>query len=382
MEIRKIKNNEIEQMVPLRDYCFSRKYTGNKLTDYINWTQNSTNIGAFSNDKLVGQMMSLPLHQNLYNKTFKMAGVGFVGVYPEYRSGGVMKKIIQNSLYTMRKEGYFVSILGPFSVSYYRKMGWEVIFDSITYEIDMRDFPTIKLDHEISFQRYDFKDWPEKKVKELYNEVAKKKNGWMIRDDRWWERLQLREPDSYFVMVDDGFMRYRKSGTIFLIEDLVAKNFRAERELLYYITLHRSNFFTVKGLSSVNNSINYFLTSINCHRSVGNQFMGRIIDVEETLNYVPVKKNNQELFIQVDDPLCPWNNGLFEVKNGKFNKVENLNKTNDKIIITIQALSALFFGYKTVEELYYLNLISGNEKMIESLADIYQFQTVEIFDHF
>lgn len=92
MEIRKIKNNEIEQMVPLRDYCFSRKYTGNKLTDYINWTQNSTNIGAFSNDKLVGQMMSLPLHQNLYNKTFKMAGVGFVGVYPEYRSGGVMKK--------------------------------------------------------------------------------------------------------------------------------------------------------------------------------------------------------------------------------------------------------------------------------------------------
>lgn len=383
MDIRRIESNEIDQMVPLRDYCFSRKYTGDKLTDYINWTKHSTSTGAFSDDKLVGQMMSLPLSQQLYQHTFKMAGVGFVGVYPEFRSGGVMKQIIKEALKLMREEEQYVSVLGPFSVGYYRKMGWEVMFDSVNYEIDMRDFPEIKLDSVPVFHRFDFKDWPKEKVQTLYNEVAEMKHGWMFRDELWWERLKLREADSYFVLVEDGFMRYRKSGTTFLMEDLVTKTYEAQKQLLHYITLHRSNFFKIQGVSSIHHPLNYFLTAVPCDRLVGNQFMGRIVDVEKTMSVVPVKTTTNCFYLNIQDPLCEWNDGLFKVENGKIERINDQVANDDVIIeISIQALSALFFGYKTIEELRYLNLIECSKEGLNQFSETYQFQPVEIFDHF
>ena len=383
MEVRIIQNNETEQMIPLRDYCFSRRYTGDKLQDYVNWTKNSTSTGAFFGDKLVGQMMSLPLQQQLYNQTMKMAGVGFVGVYPEFRSSGVMRKIIQESLKKMRSEEQYVSILGPFSVSYYRKMGWEVIFDSITYTVDMRDFPTISLHNQPKFKRFDFSDWPSETIKKMYNEIAMTRNGWMLRDDSWWERLQLREGDSYFVLVEDGFMRYRKEGTTFIIEDIVTRSYKVQQELLYYITLHRSNFFKVRGVSSINNPLNYFLTSVPCERLVGNQFMGRIVDVEKVMSNVPIIESSNSSYLKINDPLCDWNQGYFRVQNGMFERITEKDVLEDAIIeISIQALSAVFFGYKTMNELDYLGLVKGSKKSLANFSRIYHFQPVEIFDHF
>ncbi len=52
-----------------------------------------------------------------------MGGVAGVATYPEYRRSGYVKELLQHSLQTMKKDGYTVSMLHPFAVSFYRKYG-------------------------------------------------------------------------------------------------------------------------------------------------------------------------------------------------------------------------------------------------------------------
>ena len=99
--------------------------------------------------------------------------------------------------------------------------------------------------------------------------------------------------------------------------------------------------------------------------------MGRIVDVEEALKNLPIRYDD-ELVIQVIDPLLEWNNISINLK-GNENRllVSPTNKSPD-FVIHISVLSQLLWGYYTVEQaIRYKKIQIYNNEKIKALENIF-----------
>ncbi len=87
-------------------------------------------------------------HAGLVTRQTRFAGnnittlaVGGVGTAPEYRRNGCVRAMFEDFLPRARENGWVVSILHPFSFSYYRKFGYEKVSDHV-----LLSFPITALD--------------------------------------------------------------------------------------------------------------------------------------------------------------------------------------------------------------------------------------------
>lgn len=63
--------------------------------------------------------------------------VGGVGTRPQYRRQGCVRAMLEDMLPRAREYGWYVSILHPFSFSYYRKFGYERVADTVITDMPM-----------------------------------------------------------------------------------------------------------------------------------------------------------------------------------------------------------------------------------------------------
>ena len=95
--------------------------------------------GIMEGKDLAAKLHLIPFHIYIGKEKFKMGGVAGVATYPEYRRSGYVKELLQHSLQTMKKDGYTVSMLHPFAVSFYRKYGWELCANLLKCHISKSD---------------------------------------------------------------------------------------------------------------------------------------------------------------------------------------------------------------------------------------------------
>ena len=98
-------------------------------------------IGWFDKDTLVSQVAVYPMKVRIFNQTYDMGGLTGVGTYPEYSNQGLMHKLLETALKKMKYKGQYITYLFPYSIPYYRRKGWEIISDKISYEIDDYQLP-------------------------------------------------------------------------------------------------------------------------------------------------------------------------------------------------------------------------------------------------
>jgi predicted acetyltransferase len=60
----------------------------------------------------------------------KMSGIGDVASYPETRGSGGIRNIFSAIFNDLHENGTELSYLAPFSQPFYRKFGYETVFDS------------------------------------------------------------------------------------------------------------------------------------------------------------------------------------------------------------------------------------------------------------
>lgn len=92
-------------------------------------------LGWFDGDTLISQVAVYPMQVRIFGKTYSMGGLTGVGTYPEYSGQGLMHKLLEQALKNMRRRGQYICYLYPYSIPYYRRKGWEIISDKISYEI-------------------------------------------------------------------------------------------------------------------------------------------------------------------------------------------------------------------------------------------------------
>ncbi|MBQ7299355.1 MAG: GNAT family N-acetyltransferase [Clostridia bacterium] len=60
-----------------------------------------------------------------------------VGTRPQFRRQGTVRLLLEDLLHSARENGWYVSLLHPFSFSYYRKFGYERVSDTIIADMPM-----------------------------------------------------------------------------------------------------------------------------------------------------------------------------------------------------------------------------------------------------
>ena len=390
MEYRNVKENEIDQVIKIKDYCFLNAYAGKRLEDFKYWAEVSTIVGAFDHEALAGQIVILPLAMNIHGQQYQMGGIGFVATYPEYRNSGIMKQLIKSSLEKMREQQQWVSVLGPFSVSFYRHFGWELFFDKIHYEVSMHQL-SAKKENMGRIIRFNYEDGREylEDVKKLYHQYTLSTNGVMVRDEAWWKRLEMRDPDVSFALSLDeegtpqGYIRYVKKGQTLSLLDQVAFNIKAEQSLWEFIKTHRSNFTTVTGLAAVQDSFGTQWDEPQFKQEILHDKMIRIVDVEEFLKVYPFNETTSPLYLNVTDKFAPWNQGIYEIHSHRVTKRTNEEVRRESCLeMDISSLSAYLAGYHDLNWYHYHKKARADKEVINKWDKAVPNESPRFYEHF
>ncbi|MFE8698643.1 enhanced intracellular survival protein Eis [Cytobacillus sp. FJAT-53684] len=359
IEVKLVPITDDEQVHRLRDYSFPNKYNEERRKDFHYWIRQSTTIGAYDRQQLIGQLLVLPLNMTVHGVNYEMGGIGFVATYPEYRNQGIVKKLIIRSLEEMRRKNQYLSILAPFSVSFYRHFGWELFFDKLHYSIPKESFPQFsKSTNRIirfSFEWIKEKEFQE--IQQFHNQQALKTNGGMLRDVAWWRRLARREPDCHFALYKGedsvaGYIRYEIKDLTFSIKDFVADGIDAEQALWNFISSHKASVHAIEGTASAASHFGFHFDQPQFKKEIIQDVMVRIVDVYAFLKRYPWRNLESSLYVTIQDPYAPWNELFFHIKkDGDVEIVQDRFIERKRILfLPISLFSSMMVGYLSVKD--------------------------------
>lgn len=170
MIIRKLENTDIEQhnMVSSQSFVWRvNPETDNKLPSALV-------LGAFAEDnKTLMADIEADDFSNFYQGgTLGCAAVGGVASKPEFRRMGAVRRVFDYLFEISPQYGWDISILYPFSTSYYRKFGYETAGHVLSAQLDFAEFSGIE--RSSSVEIYDGSQLDA--LLRLYNSIAKKSN--------------------------------------------------------------------------------------------------------------------------------------------------------------------------------------------------------------
>lgn len=345
-------------------------------------------LGWFDNDILVSQVAVYPMKVRIFNRTYDMGGLTGVGTYPEYSNQGLMHKLLEAALKNMRTKGQYITYLYPYSIPYYRRKGWEIISDKISYEIE--DYQLPKARQVAGDVRRVKVDSPE--LKQAYHKFAMRTHGAVLRDELAWNEYFLWDSDDIMAAIyynekqePDGYLIYWLADDIFHIKDMIFNNEDARTGLWNFVSAHFSMIDKVVGDTYTDEPLAFLLEDASIKETISPYYMARIVDFAEFVARYPFKSSSQERewkFV-LSDPIMECNQGTFLLQIDKRGAgTATIISDQCKDAINIQTMTTMLMGYKRPDYLARIGRIKAEEPTIELLEDAIGQQTPYISDYF
>ena len=340
-----------------------------------------------SADELISQLCIYPCKVNIHGEIFDMGGLTGAGTYPEYANLGLMHDLIKLSLDKMRKKKQYISYLYPYSIPFYRKKGWELISDHLTFTV--KDFQLPKhTDVPGYVERLDVR---EEDIIAVYNKFSLVNHGAMIRrglewDEYWrWENEDERTAAVYYNKDNEpiGYILYWIVEDTFYIKDMIYLNQEARQGLWNFISAHFSMIDTVKGNLYIDEPIAFLIEDSRIKETIEPYYMARIVDVEAFLKIFPFSGTAAPFHFVIEDPLAEWNRGVFSVDCS----VEGQTKIGREPIgsaveTDIKTLTALLMSYKSPSYLSKIERLKTDFRTLRTLRNIIPNDQVYFSDYF
>ncbi|BCB37921.1 acetyltransferase [Bacillus cereus] len=385
MNVIRLKEDKFREALRLSEYAFQYKVDEDRLQQQLTKMKESHEVyGIMEGENLAAKLHLIPFHIYIGKEKFKMGGVAGVATYPEYRRSGYVKELLQHSLQTMKKDGYTVSMLHPFAVSFYRKYGWELCANLLVCHMTKSDL-VMKKQVNGTVKRFNKENHPEE-VEKLYETFAERFSGMLVRNEKWW--LQAVYDDLTLAIYYDenktaaGYMLYKIEKSKMTVEEFVPLHNEARNGLWNFICQHDSMIKDLEMTVSENEPLLYTLQEPRVKTEIKPYFMGRIVDVEQFLKQYELNWNNvqQEVILHITDSFAQWNNITVRLANHEITIIEE--PIDKGIKLDINALSTILFGYKRPLELNELELISGSEEEIRAFENVVPVRKPFIYDFF
>ncbi|WP_318581754.1 GNAT family N-acetyltransferase [Bacillus paranthracis] len=385
MNVIRLKEDKFREALRLSEYAFQYKVEEERMQQQLTRMKESHEVyGIMEGNDLAAKLHLIRFHIYIGKEKFKMGGVAGVATYPEYRRSGYVKELLQHSLQTMKKDGYTVSMLHPFAVTFYRKYGWELCANLLVCHLTKSDL-VMKKQVNGTVKRFNKENHPEE-VEKLYETFAERFSGMLVRNEKWWLRA-VYEDLTLAIYYDEnktaaGYMLYKIEKSKMTVEEFVPLHNEARNGLWNFICQHDSMIKELEMTVSENEQLLYTLQEPRVKTEIKPYFMGRIVDVEQFLKQYELNWNNvqQELILHITDSFAPWNNVSVRLANYEITIIE---EPMDKgIKLDINALSTILLGYKRPLELNELELISGSEEEIRAFENVVPVHKPFIYDFF
>lgn len=394
-DIRPLKTDDLEQYNSLLRYAFQITEQDLALSgwrdDEIKQSkfpilERADVLGCFDRDTLVSQIAVYPLKMNVYNTVYPVGFVTSVCTYPEYTGHGLMKQLMQKSLEHMRRKNQSLALLFPYSIPLYRKMGWEIISNKITYTVKDRQIP-----EKASAPGYVRRvDWEHEDFRNLHTQFAAVTHGCLFRNSLAWEEYWRWDEDDTAVAIyydvnekPSGYMVYLIKNDVMHIKEMIYLTREAQAGLWEFIRAHDSMIDEVRGSSYASEPIAFELDDGDIRETIRPYIMGRIVDVGQFFPkyHCDPTADNAEITFEIEDSFLAWNNRSVTVRfhRGECTLVER--SAQHRVKLSIATLTTLLLGYKTAAKLCWMGRIAADRATIQLLDDSIAHEMPNISDY-
>jgi len=360
LHIRPVEENDVDQFNELLSYVFQITESDIEESGYESKREMikskrpilelSKVFGWFNGDQLVSQIAVYPCEVNIHGTLYKMGGVTGVGTYPEYAGHGLMKDLIKLALETMRADQQWISYLYPYNVPYYRRKGWEMMSDKLTFKIRDTQLPkTVEVPGIVERKEVDDPD-----VFTVYNQFSRENHGALQRTAFHWEeywRYENEESRTAAVYYNKsghptGVLFYWVAEEVFHVKEMFYLNQEARNGLWNFISAHFSMVYWVKGDIYKNEPLAFLLEDSQIKETIEPYYMARIVDVTEFLKKFPFKAFDQPFHFVVSDPVAEWNNCIFGLNYAKGEVIVSNDPIGKAVQLDIQTLTCVLMNYR------------------------------------
>ncbi|KIL49624.1 GNAT family N-acetyltransferase [Jeotgalibacillus soli] len=385
-EIRLLTVADFEKSLALSSYAF-QYIPAEDMLDGMKEAFNQQDVwGIFDGEKLHSKLHLLHFHIKIAGADFKMGGIAGVATYPEYRRNKEAKSLIVHALKEMKKNGETISYLHPFSVDFYRRMGWEIVSGYKEIKIRSNDMHFMEsVQGEIS--RHRIGDHLEQ-TNAVYDQFRFKRSGMLERTDYWWKKTYGGQEDSFATYKDPsgkatGYLTYEIENKRLTVNEFVALNQEARKGLWNFICQHDSMIDMVKIRLDEQEPLPFLMKQPKSEQTTTPYFMGRVVDVQAFLLQYPFQGDASGLTFKVQDELAPWNNGIFKIlQNGSVEKLEDSFVSEEIISVGIQHFSSMMVGYIHPRTLHEIELLHANPEAVDQLEKRLPAGGTAFFDFF
>lgn len=323
-------------------------------------------------NQLMAKVYISPFQAFFHKKEIKLAGVGGVATYAEFRRSGAVRALMEQSIIDMYDRGYLLSYLYPFSHDFYRKFGFESHSPYTIYSLDLKSYTIRRSVIEGEWHMLKSKDDPRwRDAHAVYYNYAKDLTLMLNRQSDRWTRYEEKNPYDgqhfSYVFYDElgqasAYFSYESKGedSLFRIQDLAFTTIQGLEAILDFARRFRADFNTL----SLPLATGYPLEAVisDVAEEEKREGMIRVINAAATLEALPIDHIDKDLriHIQIDDPLIPENRGPFllqvQAKEGSI-KINRLSKAiqiadlDASINLDIQAFSQLVVGERSFSDL-------------------------------
>lgn len=394
-DIRYLKTDDVEQYNSLLRYAF--QITERELAlsgwrgDEIKQSkfpilERADVLGCFDRDTLVSQVAVYPLKMNVYNAVYPVGFVTSVCTYPEYSGKGLMKRLMQKSLEHMRQKHQSLALLFPYSIPLYRRMGWEIISNKITYSVKDRQIP-VKASAPGYVRRV---NWENEDFRNLHTQFATMTHGCLFRNALAWEEYWRWDEDDTVVAIyydtnekPSGYMVYLIKNDVMHIKEMIYLTREAQAGLWEFIRAHDSMIDEVRGSSYLSEPIAFELEDGDIRETIRPYIMGRIVDVERFFQkyHCDAAADDANFTFEIEDSFLAWNNRALTVRFHKGECAVSESGAHNRLKLSIATLTTMLLGYKTAAKLYRMGRIEAEKETIQRLDDILLHEMPYISDY-
>ncbi len=390
-KIKKMQEAEYDKMFELAQYAFQLETSSAYQERFHYLAQHSVNYGSFEGEALASQVMLTPFKVHFFNQVHLMAGIGFVSSDPSFRGGGRIDEIMRQILVDCHEQGILFSYLAPFSYPFYRRYGYELLFEKIAYRIPSQEWQIgLKVEGSVSKE-----NWPQAKVaiKQIYQTMMESRPGSLVREDWWYDYKFDHHRQNYFAIYYDtkqqaqGYLVYQIKAGVFTCVEWLYQTFDAYAGLNRYIASHMDSVNEFYYEQGFDRQTPFATTPIPLRQAqIRPEMMARIVDFEAFFKLFPFENLAQSFAVVIaEDLYAPWNQGVYEIRKEEQAAVtvQKVTKTSLlQITGSIQAYTQLFLGYQSIENLLFLNKVQVEKELIPIINQILPKETPVLEDYF
>lgn len=347
-----------EEIYQLYLYAFNAQDSANRRDFWNRRFQHAIPYGISVDGQIETSILSIPFETNFFGTNLKMNGISDVMSAPEASGKGGASQLMKAALQDMYDNQVTLSYLAPFAFSYYRRFGYEQVFDHVTYTMASDKLPRISKNTEnVQVKRLDFSSNTDL-LKSIYQQSPLAQRGGLNRADWWWDYLPKKFANRQLAVAFEhqqptGYVIYERTASEFIIYEVANTDIESRQALWKFVTKHGTtaeNFIYQSPVADIDFDLvdePYSVTT-----TVQLYMMARIVNLQDFLEKYPTSTPAKFTLDVIDDVLSE-NNGHWTFEfDGKVRSVQKSNVPLDThTAITIQQLTKILFGYRSAASL-------------------------------